>query len=320
MGFYGYADPYADIRPAYPYDPAYVLSRIDSEARSALPILREMARDATHPARLSAALAMWRSGGDGSDLIPAFTAALKAHARNAKDERVPLSRELRECLAELDSLLKPAAGAMAEWLKQRQSSAEETDQVAVLEALGRLGADARPETDLLRSMLQGDRWNVRRRVAAALALYRIRGDRDLAFPVVREVLLGLEEHDSLYYRPDLTDTARVHAARALGVLAENGDERAKSLIVETAKGDENPHVRVVALEAMARLRETNPAAIQGLCALLRHPAATVRIAAASACGRVGPLAKPCAKALRVAAEDGQLAVRQAARQALAGLD
>jgi HEAT repeat protein len=317
---YGNRDPYAHVRPTYPYDAPYVLSRIDSEARSALPILREMARDPNHPDRLSAALAMWRSGGESSDLVPVFAAALETHARKAKNQSDPLPREIRECLVELDTQLKPAVGVMAEWLNQRQSSEAEMDQVAVVEALGRLGADARAEADLLRPMLQGGRWNVKRRAAAALTLFRILGDRDLVFPVLREVLLGEEEHASIYYSPDLADTARVHAARALGVLAEKGDERAKSLIVETAKGDENPHVRVVALEAMARLKETNTTAVRGLCAVLRHQDASVRSAAAAACGRLGPLAKSSAKALRVAAADGHLAVRQAARQALEALE
>jgi HEAT repeat protein len=104
------------------------------------------------------------------------------------------------------------------------------------------------------------------------------------------------------------------------VLAENGDERAQALVAETAKGDENPHVRVAALEALARQKPSNAAAMQGLCAMLRHPDGEVRLAAALACGRLGPLAKPGAKALKVATEDGQLAVRQAARQALGFLD
>ncbi|HEY7423761.1 MAG TPA: HEAT repeat domain-containing protein [Gemmataceae bacterium] len=318
--FYGDRDPYGHIRPAYPYDPAYVLSRIDREARSALPILREMARDPNHPGRLSAALALWRSGEDASDLIPAFADALRTHAGIAKNETVPLTREMRECLAELDTQLKPTVRVMAQWLKQRRSSVEQKDQVAVVEALGRLGADVRSEADVLRPILQGARWNAKGRVAAALALFRILGDQDLVFPVLREVLLGLEEHASIYYWPDLADSARVHAARALAVLAEKGDERAISLIVEAAKGDENPHVRVVALEAMARRKETNTAALRGLGAMLRHRDVSVRIAAASACGRLGPLAKRSTMALKAATEDSSLAVRQAARQAMEALD
>src|SRR5260370_10060599 len=233
--------------PAYPYDAASVLSRIDSEARSALPILSQMAKDPNHPGRLAAALAMWRGGGEAPDLIPAFAAALETHAKIAKNERIPLTPEMRECLAELDTQLKPAIRVMAEWLKQRQSSSEQEDQVAVVEALGRLGADARAEADLLRPMLIGDHWNAKRRVAVALALFHICGDKDLLFPVLREMLLGLEEHGSIYHSPHFTDTARVHAARSLCVLAENGDERAKALILEAAKGDENAHVRVAAL-------------------------------------------------------------------------
>jgi HEAT repeat protein len=246
---------------------------------------------------------------------------MAAHARNAREETSdPLPREVRECLVDLGTELKPAIGVMAEWLKQRQSSAEEQDLIAVVEALGHLGTDARSKADLLRPMLQDDRWHARRRVAASLALFRILGNRNLAFPVLRAVLLGQEEHASLYYWPDLSDTARVHAARALGVLAEKGDERARSLLVETAKGDENPHVRVVALEPLARQKETNLAAVRGLCAVLRHRDAGVRVAAASACGRLGPLAKASAKTLQVATEDGSVAVRQAAKQALDAVD
>jgi HEAT repeat protein len=314
---FGNPDPYAHLRPNYPHDAAYVLSRIDSEARSALPILREMARDPNHPGRLAAALAIWRSGGDSPDLVPAFAAALQMHIRTAGSETVPLSRDIHECLAELGTQLKPAVGVMAEWLKQ--PFAQQQDQVAVINALGRLGADARSQVDLLRPMLQGEHWHATRRVAAALALFQIVGERDGAFAVLREVFLGLEEHASLYYRPDLSDTARVHAARALGVLAAS-DERARSLLVEAAKGDENPYVRVAALETMARRKETHAAAMSGLCAVLRHRDSGVRLAAASACGRLGPLARSSARALRATAEDGQLAVRQAARQALAAVD
>jgi HEAT repeat protein len=206
---------------------------------------------------------------------------------------------------------------MGEWAKQRESFNNEEDQVAVIEALGRLGADARAEPALLRPLMLPDaHWNVKRRVAVALALFRIRGEKDLAFSVLREVLLGLEEHGSIYYSPDMTATARVQAARALGVLAVNGDDRANTLLLDTAKGDENPHVRVAALEALARQKQTNAAAMKGLCTLLRHPDSTVRMKAASACGRLGLQAKVSAKALKVATEDGELAVRQAAKQAL----
>src|SRR5262249_53291612 len=101
---YGYADPgpYAGVRPPPPYhppDPAYVLRRIGGEARPAQPILSEMAKTPDPPARLSAALALWRSGCDSPDLVPAFTAALAAHAGIPKHLRVPLPPELRECLA-----------------------------------------------------------------------------------------------------------------------------------------------------------------------------------------------------------------------------
>jgi HEAT repeat protein len=320
FGYYGARDPYAHLRPAHPYDAAYVLGRIDGESRSALPILSAAAKDPKHPGRLSAALAMWRTGCEAPDLVPAFAAALEAHAKLPKGDRAALSREVRECLAELDAQLKPAARVMAEWLKRRQSSAEEGDQVAIVEALGRLGKDARSEADLLRPLLRADDWSARRDVAVALALFRIRGEKDLAFPVLREALLGLEEHSSIYHRADPADTARVHAARALGVLAENGDERAQALIVEAAKGDENPHVRLAALEALARQKQTNAAAVRGLCATLRHQDAAVRTEAASACGRLGPRAKSALKALQAAAGDGQLAVRQAARWALDQLE
>jgi HEAT repeat protein len=317
FGFgYGFQDPYAHLRPAYPHDAPSVLSRIDSKALSALPVLREIAKNTNHPDRLAAALAVWRTSGESTHLLQAFAAELDSHARDTNERNSPLPREIHECLAELGTELKPVVGVLVEWLKRRQSSVTEKDQVGVVEALGRLGAESRSSVDLLRPMLQGDRWNARRRVAAALALYRILGDGDLALPVLREVLLGVEEHGSFYSWSDPSDTARVHAARALAVLAEKGEEQANLLIVETAKGDENPHVRIVMLEALAQRMETNLPAVKGLCALLHHQDVGVRLAAAAACGRLGPFAKASAKELDSATEDGYLAVRQAARLAL----
>jgi HEAT repeat protein len=275
-----------------------------------------MAKDANHPGRLPAALALWRLDDEAPDLVPAFADALKTHARLASNETVPLTREMRECLAELNTQLKPAVRVMADWLRQRQS-AEENDVVAVVEALGRLGGDARAEAAVLQRMLQNNRWNARRRVVAALALYRILGDRDLVFPVLREELLAPEVRAS---RSDPSDAAQVGAAQALGVLADKGDERARALLREAAKGDDNPFVRVAALEALARQKQTNAAAVKGLCAMLRHPTDSVRVEAASACCRLGPLAKSSAKAVKAATEDSELAVRQAARRALEALD
>src|SRR5262249_10660712 len=132
---------------------------------------------------------------------------------------------------------------------------------------------------------------------------------------LREALVGREEHGFLYYWPDMTDTARVRAAKALGVLAEKGDARARSLLVAAAKGDENPHVRVAALEAMARSKQANAVAGRGLCAALQDSRPAVRAAAAAGCGRLGPLAKGSAAAL-IRATGDRPAVRQAARQAL----
>ncbi len=104
------------------------------------------------------------------------------------------------------------------------------------------------------------------------------------------------------------------------MLAESGDKRAEALLVETAKGDENPFVRVAALEALAKQKQSNKAAMRSLCSMLRHPDAEVRLKAVSACGRLGVQARSGLNALRTATEDPQLAVRQAARQALKTLD
>ena len=155
---------------------------------------------------------------------------------------MPLSRELRECLEELDTHLKPAAGVMAAWLKQHPF-ADRADQAAVLDALGRLGEHARAQAELIRLIVDGEHWTARRRVAAALAIFRICGDKDKAFAALRDVFSGVEARESIYYWPDFSDTARVHAVRALGVLSANGDERARAILRDAAKGDENPHVQ-----------------------------------------------------------------------------
>ena len=54
------------------------------------------------------------------------------------------------------------------------------------------------------------------------------------------------------------------------------------------------------------MKETNLAAVRGLCAMLRYPDANMRIEAASACGRLGPLARASRKALTVATEDSRV--------------
>jgi HEAT repeat protein len=189
---------------------------------------------------------------------------------------------------------------MTAWLKRRHSSADGEDVIAVTEALGRLGADAEVGAETLRSMLKTDSWGSKRQVAIALALFRIRGDKDLAFPILREELQKPEVRSSIYYSFDMSDTTRVHAVRALGILVENGDERAAALIAETAKGDENPHVRKAALEAMARQEQTNATAMKDLCAMLRHPDVAVRFQAASACGRLGSQANLALESLKLA--------------------
>ena len=53
----------------YPFDASHVLSRIDGKAIRLCPCWREMARDPSHPARLSAALSIWRCGRESPDLI-----------------------------------------------------------------------------------------------------------------------------------------------------------------------------------------------------------------------------------------------------------
>jgi HEAT repeat protein len=252
---YGYeyegvrTDPFAAIRPTYPFDAPHVLSRIDAKECSALPVLAEAAKDLGHPAQLAAALSIWRCGRESPNLVPAFKAALQANP-------APFPREVDKCLAELGAELKPAIGAMREWLKRRHWSTPEADLIAVVGALGELGPDAKSAADVLRPMLEGDHREAKRRVAAALALYRILGDRKTTFPVLRDVLQGEEDHGFFFNSPGLSDSARVRATRALGVLAEKGDERARALVAETAKGDENPHVRDAAREALTRIKRT----------------------------------------------------------------
>jgi len=316
FGYYGASsyDPFSIKRPEYPHNPAYVLSRIDAEACSAQPVLAEVAKDPAHPGRLAAALALWRSRREAPDLVAAFTDALEAHAKAPQQSRAPLSPELRQCLAELGAQLKPAAPVLAELLSLSHWAIEE-DAIAVTDAIGNLGSDARAEADLLRPLLRGGRWDARRRMAIAQAYYRITGDADAVFPVLRETLLGTEP--TKFYRWfDRTSTWRVLAARGLGLLFEKGDKRARALLIETAKGDESPHVRVAVLEALGRTKETKAEALAGLEAVLRHAEYDVQVAAASALARLAPLPESSRLALEAAKENPTLAVRQTAKKAL----
>ena len=281
--------------------------------RAALPVLNEMARDAGHPGRLAAALAVWRCGGQAPELIPAFTEALTADARNTKHNRSPLRTEIRDCLEELHTQLKPALPAMSAWLEQRWDAGDE-DRALVVEAIGRLGVDAQNLTGMLHAGLIGEPWNARERVAKCQALLQIDGDNEMVLPVLRRAGgRGRTFVALLYRRFGAHRTAR--AARLLGTLAEKGDDRAGALLVELAKGDENPHVRSAGLESLARLQPGTGAAMTALVASLRHRDAEARAAAASALGRLGPRAKPAQPALKAATADAELTVRQAARKA-----
>ncbi len=71
-----------------------------------------------------------------------------------------------------------------------------------------------------------------------------------------------------------------------------------------------------AADALWRLEHKAAELVPVNLELLTATDADVRHEAVSACGRLGPLAKSSAKALEVATEDGQPAVRRAARQAL----
>ena len=121
----------------------------------------------------------------------------------------------------------------------------------MITALGRLGKEATKAVDLLNSKAHNeDVSDARARVASALALFRIEGEKKTTLPIIRKVLLGPEEQPTLYFTPNKSNSPRVHAVRALEVLAKSGNKQAKQLLIETAKGDENRHVRLAALKAL----------------------------------------------------------------------
>lgn len=310
-------DPFARFRSEYPHDPAFVLSRIDAEARSAQPLLAEMAKDPAHPGRLAAALALWRSGCPSPDLDAAFAAGLDAHAVAARDTRAPMTSDLRLALTEPGGLTKSSAPALVRWLTAADWWADGDDVVAVADALANLGSAAREHASALQSLGGDEDGQSGKKMAVALACVRLAEAKPGHSALFRETLLAIDRR-SFFDSISGASTARVLAARGLGVLAERGDPRARALLAEVAKGDESLHVRLSALESLGQIKETAADARSGLEALLRNADSDVRVAAITALGRMGLSDESSRNALKAAKQDPILGVRQTAKQAMAG--
>ena len=135
---YGDYDPFAGVRPAHPFDPAYGLGRIDGETRSSQPILNQIAQDADHQGRLATALAMWRTAVMHPISFPHSPPHWK---RMASSRRTSTCRYPGSCASAWKSLIRISSRRRASWPHgfKQHPFADRADQAAVLDALGRLG-------------------------------------------------------------------------------------------------------------------------------------------------------------------------------------
>jgi serine/threonine protein kinase len=168
------------------------------------------------------------------------------------------------------------------------------------EALGIMGAGARPAVPGLVALLQDRNEVVRWRAAEALG--KIGPE---ALPAVGALVAALRE------RPGLLTT---EAAKALGRIAPGAGEVVPAL-AEALRNPE-PFTRREAAKALGRGGVEGAAAVPSLIGALRDKDKVVRMEAARALGRMGPLARSASAALTTAARDSDDLVARTAAQAL----
>jgi predicted Ser/Thr protein kinase len=168
------------------------------------------------------------------------------------------------------------------------------------EALGSLGADARPAVPALLPLLQDRQEVVRWRAAEALG--KIGADSP---EVVDALRVALREKEGL---------VPTEAAKALGKIGPSAREAAPALAEALRSSD--VYVRREAAKALGRLGPSARGALPGLIDALRDKDKVVRMETARALGKLGAEARGATSALMAATRDSDDLVSRAAAQAL----
>lgn len=233
----------------------------------------------------------------GHDAVPALIDALQHTNANVRCSAA-------EVLDKIGSDAKHATPSLCEALKDHDSHVR---QMAAW-ALGSTGTKSKHAVTSLIAALHDDDFWVRRNAAVTLGKF---GSN--ARPAIPALI------DALQHGP--SNDVREAAAEALGKLESDAKQAVPALIDALTDGlDSLTALGRSAAEALGRIGTDAKQAVPALIEALNGGYAEFRQAAAEALGRIGSDAKQAIPALiETFNEDEQVAVRQAARQALASI-
>jgi HEAT repeat protein len=260
-----------------------VLQEIGPPAKSAVPALKQFARD-NPGARLWAAIALWTIARDKDapgmirdylkgDRTPGRAeAAIALWQMDAPDGITALvdmakaeksAARAMELLGQIGPEAKDAVGTLVE----RLTHAQWVLRLGAAHALGRIGPSAAAALPALAKAADDD--NAMVRAAAALAACRIRPERSAVAALGKQLAAKLDPNVWSY------------AARGLGGLGEAGQPAVP--VLKTALTERNELVRLEAATALWRINR-DPASLPALIALLGAPDAAIREQAARTIG------------------------------------
>lgn len=211
--------------------------------------------------------------------------------------------EAANTLARLGPLASAATSDLVAVLERLRGTEQQPLQEAVVEALGQIGAPARPALPALARAAN-------RSIDTDLALKRARASILAAQDVPRDVELLAQQ---LLSRDPST---RVRATKALADLGVAARGAAAGLTLALADPDDD--VRRGAIAALQRVQPGAPseALARAIAVDLRNPDSTTRLAAVRTLGRLGPAAAVAATDIAALQNDPDPDVRRAAFAAL----
>ena len=178
---------------------AFALGKIGPQTKEVVPALIQALKDDFGP-RSAAATALGEIGPDAKDAVPALVEALK-------DENINVRRYAAGALGQIGSNAKEAVSALVQALKDNNDGVRRYEETwlhpkkedgpsrlrrSIVEALGRIGPEAKEAVPLIVRSLKDD-YDPNVRVAAVEALGEIGSEATEAVPALVE---ALEDYDS----------------------------------------------------------------------------------------------------------------------------
>lgn len=321
------------------------LEFIGPEPRAVLPAIRNaLKEDKDDSVRVAAAQTLARMGPKAKERLRDIVEPLADALQSDKAERVreeaagALGRLAHEQKAAVAVIAKYSVSAVTAAIKDKH----EGTRTAAIEAAGRLGGEAREALPNVTEVLKDKKADRLTREAAARALMQIGGVE--TYPAMVPVLidaLGDPATDANVRKASaialghlmkgtggpavaalgqaltMDKSVDVRREAAVGLEKIGAESRAALPALQKALKDDDKFVRSNALHAIGSLGKDATAAIPDVTPCLTDQVVEVRLAAIVALGHLGSKDDTAVvNALKSAAQDGQLAVREAAAEAL----